>query len=248
MILRCPFKPPPLLLHRNSSINDSFFPSIHSNRLRLCHRRRRLESRAKSPFDEILLSLAPSLQSLLVPAAAALGAAFLISSDRSRRRADRDAEVDGVGVVGDWILFTSPTPFNRCVLLRCPSVSFEDGGELLDGVNDRLVREERHYVNLSRGLIPVKDSKERDFADEVCYQRVCVGTEDGGVLSLDWPENLDLGKEHGLDTTVLIVPGTTEGSMDTNVRLFVHDALKHGYFPIVMNPRGCAGSPLTTAR
>ncbi|KAM0952470.1 putative alcohol O-acetyltransferase [Dioscorea sansibarensis] len=244
MILRSPFKAPPLLLHRNSGINDSFIASVHSNRLR----RRRLEIRAKSPFDENFLSLVPSLQSLLVTAAAALGAAFLISSDSFRRRADRDAEVDGVGVVGDWILFTSPTPFNRCVLLRCPSVSFEDGGELLDGLNDRLVREERHYVNLSRGLIPMKSREERDFVDEVCYQRVCVGTEDGGVLSLDLPENLDIGREHGLDTTVLIVPGTTEGSMDRNVRLFVHDALKHGYFPIVMNPRGCAGSPLTTAR
>ncbi|KAJ0983767.1 hypothetical protein J5N97_002123 [Dioscorea zingiberensis] len=239
MIVRSPFKPPPPLLRGNSSFWDGFVPTVH-------RRRRRLEVRAQFPFNEILSYLVPSFQSLLVPAA--LGAVFLISSDRLRRRADQIAEVDEDAVVGDWILFTSPTPFNRCVLLRCPSVSFEDGGELLDGVNDRLVRGERHYLNLSRGTIPMKSRGGGDFADEVFYQRVCVGTEDGGVISLDWLENLDLGREHGLDTTVLIVPGTTNGSMDRNVKVFVHDALKHGYFPIVMNPRGCAGSPLTTAR
>jgi uncharacterized protein len=35
--------------------------------------------------------------------------------------------------MGEWILLTSPTPFNRGVLLRCPFIS--DGGVLLDGVN-----------------------------------------------------------------------------------------------------------------
>ncbi|RLN35999.1 uncharacterized protein C2845_PM03G03480 [Panicum miliaceum] len=46
-------------------------------------------------------------------------------------------------VAGEWILFTSPTPFNRCVLLRCPSVSFEGGGVLLDGVNEHLLSAHR---------------------------------------------------------------------------------------------------------
>lgn len=80
------------------------------------------------------------------------------------------------------------------------------------------------------------------------YQRICVRTKDGGVLSVDWPENLDLRKEHGLDTTVVVVPGTTQGSMERKVKLFVLDALRHGYFPVVMNPRGCGGSPVTTPR
>lgn len=104
------------------------------------------------------------------------------------------------------------------------------------------MKEERHNVNLS--LL----AEDGGAGDGVLYQRVCVGTEDGGVISLDWPEDLDMGKEHGLDTTVLIVPGTVEGSMDRDVRRFVCDALMHGCFPIVLNPRGCAGSPLTTAR
>jgi hypothetical protein len=53
-------------------------------------------------------------------------------------------------VAGEWVLFTSLTPFNRCVLLHCLSMSFEDSGVLLDSVNERLLTEERHYVNLSR--------------------------------------------------------------------------------------------------
>lgn len=36
--------------------------------------------------------------------------------------------------------------------------------------------------------------------------------------------------------------------MERSIKEFVVDALKYGYFPIVMNPRGCGGSPLTTAR
>ncbi|EEC84631.1 hypothetical protein OsI_31501 [Oryza sativa Indica Group] len=140
-----------------------------------------------------------------------------------------------------------PTPFNRCVLLRCPSVSFEDGGVLLDGVNERLLTEERHYVNLSRGSIPAARGG-YGGAGDIFYQRVCIPAEDGGVIALDWPDNLDLGKEHGLDSTVFIVPGTPEGSMERGIKVFVLDALKNGYFPIVMNPRGCGGSPLTTPR
>ena len=147
---------------------------------------------------------------------------------------------------GEWILFTSPTPFNRCVLLRCPSVSFEDGGVLLDGVNERLLTQDRHYVNLSRGSIPAAPAGQG--AGEVSYQRLCIPLEDGGVIALDWPANLDLDKEHGLDSTVLVVPGTPKGSMDRGIEMFVLDALKNGYFPIVMNPRGCGGSPVTTPR
>ena len=47
-------------------------------------------------------------------------------------------------------------------------------------------------------------SSENDF--ELEYQRVCVSTEDGGVVSLDWPAKLELKEEHGLDTIFLLVP------------------------------------------
>lgn len=42
--------------------------------------------------------------------------------------------------------------------------------------------------------------------------------------------------------------GTTEGSRDVGVEKFVMDAMRLGYFPVVLNPRGCAGSPLITPR
>jgi hypothetical protein len=212
----------------------------------------------RASISDFLASL-PSSLALVGPAALAAAAAAALatssfsawsSSSSSRNNLpplSQDEDYRACGdVAGEWILFTSPTPFNRCVLLRCPSVSFEDGGALLDGVNERLLTEERHYVNLSRGRIPAACGG--DGTCDISYQRICVPLEDGGVIALDWPDNLDLDKEHGLDSTVLVVPGTPEGSMERSIKVFVVDALKNGYFPIVMNPRGCGGSPLTTAR
>ncbi|KAK9149272.1 hypothetical protein Scep_008029 [Stephania cephalantha] len=148
------------------------------------------------------------------------------------------------GEIGDWILVASPTPFNRFVLLRCPSISVEEG--------DRLVEEERHFVRLDSGRIRLglglRDLEDGSAVEGLVFQRVCVGTDDGGVISLDWPASLDLREERGMDTTVLLVPGTAEGSGDLDVKAFVCDSLRRGCFPIVVNPRGCAGSPLTTAR
>ncbi|XP_049413537.1 uncharacterized protein LOC125876397 isoform X1 [Solanum stenotomum] len=150
-----------------------------------------------------------------------------------------------VSELGEWILFTSPTPFNRFVVLRCPSISFQDS-ELMEDVNERLVKEDRHFLRLDSGKIQVRDYERCD--EKLVYQRVCLSTKDGGVVSLDWPANLNLEEEYGLDSTLVIVPGTTEGSMDKNIREFVVESLRRGCFPVVMNPRGCAGSPLTTAR
>lgn len=240
-------------LRRNFS-SSRWIPGTRDSIALQCHRRWRSRRplvvlRVRASLDDLfrdVISVFPSptsLDLLFLPAIGLAAGASLYFSNSWNRTFDVDS------VVGDWVLFTSPTPFNRSVLLRCPSVSFEDGGVLLEGVNDRLLREERHYVNLSRGRIPVsiKEGEKRP-EEEIQYQRLCLRTDDGGVISLDWPENLELRKEHGLDTTVLIVPGTPEGSMGRCIKAFVFDALQHGYFPIVMNPRGCAGSPLTTPR
>ncbi|GAA0145832.1 metalloprotease [Lithospermum erythrorhizon] len=148
---------------------------------------------------------------------------------------------NSIKYLGEWILYTNSTPFSRFVILRCPSICFEGGG-LLEGVNERLVR-------LIRGRVKVRESDEDgDLGEELVYRRVCVGMGDGGVVSIDWPENLELEEERGLDSTVVIVPGTTEGSGERCVREFVCEYLRRGCFPVVMNPRGCAGSPLTTPR
>lgn len=190
--------------------------------------------RLKPPRAALLPHLPPSLH-LLAPALGFLsGAALFLSRPKPPPRGAAPDEV------GEWLLVTAPTPFNRFVLLRCPSIRLAEEED-----DERLLREGRRFVNLGAGRI---STAAREGSGDLEYQRVCVGTEDGGVVSLDWPANLDLGKEHGLDTTVLLVPGTPQGSMDGNVRSLVSDALRCGYFPVVMNPRGCAGSPLTTAR
>ncbi|XP_058756763.1 uncharacterized protein LOC131629977 isoform X2 [Vicia villosa] len=225
-----------------------------SRQLRL-YKRRRLKIEASlplpspSPFENLfttLISQCPSVNSLefIVPALGlSSGAALFFSRFKSNRISDSD---DGEEY-GEWILFASPTPFNRFVMLRCPSISFKESrGE----VNDRLVKEEKHYVTVNSGKVNAK-KREKGFdldEDELSYQRVCLSTPDGGVVSLDWPVELDLEEESGLDSTLLLVPGTPEGSMEGNVRSFVVEALKRGFFPVVMNPRGCASSPLTTPR
>ncbi|CDP03037.1 unnamed protein product [Coffea canephora] len=206
-----------------------------------------------SPFENLFQSLISQFSSanslhLLAPALGlASGAAIFFSQFSEKSELMRiPRKHRNNKFVGDWILFTSPTPFNRFVVLRCPSISVE-GSELLEDVNEKLMKEDRHFVRLNSGRIQVKEGDVEE-AEKLVYQRVCVGTEDGGVLSLDWPANLDLEEERGLDTTILIVPGTAEGSMEKDIREFVCECLRRGCFPVVMNPRGCAGSPLTTPR
>ncbi|XP_027368954.1 uncharacterized protein LOC113874896 [Abrus precatorius] len=217
------------------------------------YRRRRIKINSSlpippspEPFHNLFHSLIaqyPSVNSLdfITPALGfASGVALFFSRFKSR-------DDSSLSDIGEWILFASPTPFNRFVLLRCPSISFQ--GSDFEGVGERLVREERHYVSINSGRIQVP-KRGRDLEDEELfkYQRVCVSADDGGVVSLDWPANLDLEEERGLDSTLLLVPGTPQGSMDSNIRFFVLEALKRGFFPVVMNPRGCAASPLTTPR
>lgn len=232
----------PFMLRRSSY----GFGVFHRKRARFKRQSRSLvlvnSSIFPPPFDGSvpLDSLAPSV------AGFASGLAVYLSSrllGRSSEISDRRRSIVDDVVVGEWILFTSPTPFNRFVLLRCCSLlSFDDS----DSLSDRLVSEERHFVTLDSGKITLSAADEKTTPLE--YQRVCITTEDGGVVSLDWPANLDIREERGLDTTVIFIPGTPQGSMDEGVRSFVCEALRRGMFPVVMNPRGCAGSPLTTPR
>ncbi|KEH32418.1 uncharacterized protein [Medicago truncatula] len=220
-----------------TTLTTSFLPAkpFPSRQFRL-YKRRRLKIKASfpvpppSPFENLfntLISQCSSVNSIdfIAPSLGfASGSALFFSRFKSSQNSD----------VGEWILFASPTPFNRFVLLRCPSISFKD--------NERLIKDEKHY-----GRIRV-NKREKDLEEELKYQRVCLSASDGGVVSLDWPVELDLEEERGLDSTLLIVPGTPQGSMDDNIRVFVIDALKRGFFPVVMNPRGCASSPITTPR
>ncbi|KAK7347913.1 hypothetical protein VNO80_22455 [Phaseolus coccineus] len=208
------------------------------------YRRRRLKINSSLPpspvpFENLFRSLIthyPSVNSLdlITPALGFATGAALFFSSRSKS-ADDDGHRSSLSDIGEWILFATSTPFNRFVLLRCPSLVFEGSDA-----------SERNYVS---GRIEVRRGREREgLVEELRYQRVCLSGADGGVVSLDWPDNLNLEEERGLDSTLLLVPGTPQGSMDADVRLFVVEALKRGFFPVVMNPRGCAASPLTTPR
>ncbi|KAM1587503.1 hypothetical protein ACFX1X_026982 [Malus domestica] len=220
-------------------------------------RRRRLKLAPRSqlgggiPFHEFISQFpSPSSLEFIAPVLGIVsGAALFLANNWNSSPGSKPVEWKFDSDIGEWVLFTSPTLFNRFVLLRCPSVSFQ-GSELLEDVNERLVKEDRHFVRLSSGRIRFDSGSEAgSFLEEKLeYQRLCISTEDGGVISLDWPANLDLRKEHGLDTTLVLVPGSAMGSLDWSVRSFVCEALRRGCFPIVMNPRGCAGSPLTTPR
>jgi len=203
--------------------------------------------------DDFVSNLMPAVNSFDI-FAASLGFLAGLAVHVSRSQRPQLAEPGGA-IAGDWFLFANPTPFNRFVVLRCPSILFEDGA-FLENVNEKLRKDSKHVVNLSgyscKGRIPntygqeFKDNNEG--GSEFMYQRMCLSAEDGGVITLDWPASLDLAREQGLDSTILLVPGTAEGSDDEVVQDFVRKALQHGYFPVVMNPRGCAGSPLTTPR
>ncbi|CAH8362180.1 unnamed protein product [Eruca vesicaria subsp. sativa] len=236
----------PFMLRRSSY----GFGVFHRKRARFKRQSRSLvlvnSSFLPPPFDGSvpLDSLAPSLAGFASGLAVSLSSILFRRSvginDRTRRSVEE--------VVGEWILFTSPTPFNRFVLLRCSLLSFDLSVGQEGSLSDRLVKEERHFVTLDRGKIVTSQRAAEEEGKALEYQRICISTEDGGVVSLDFPADLDLREERGMDTTVIIIPGTPEGSMDVSVRLFVKEALTRGVFPVVMNPRGCAGSPLTTPR
>ncbi|KAM1425819.1 hypothetical protein TB2_017748 [Malus domestica] len=245
-------------LTHQSAFTPRFSPrhafQIHEFRV---FRRRRLKPVPRSqlgigiPFHEFI-SRFPSPNSLefIAPALGFVSrAALFLSNNPNSNSNPNSVERKFDSDIGEWVLFTSPTPFNRFVLLRCPTVSFQCS-ELLEDLNEKLVKEDRHFVRLSSGRIRFDLGSETASLGEKKfeYQRLCISTDDGGVISLDWPANLDLREEHGLDTTLVLVPGTAMGSLDWSVRSFVCEALRQGCFPIVMNPRGCAGSPLTTPR
>ncbi|XP_019443599.1 PREDICTED: uncharacterized protein LOC109347914 isoform X4 [Lupinus angustifolius] len=223
------------------TLTYSFLPSKPSrsrfyNRPRL----RLLTVRAQSE-NNLFETLTQFHSFNLIAPVLAFASGFALSLSRRRNtttNTDTDSELIDLG---EWILFANPSPFNRFVLLRCPTISFRD-----EDANERLVREEKHYVTVNNGRIRLKLDDESDR--KLSYQRVCVSCGDGGVISLDWPSSLDLEQERGLDSTLLLVPGTPQGSMDPTVMSFVLEALGKGFFPIVMNPRGCAASPLTTPR
>ncbi|KAH7422912.1 hypothetical protein KP509_12G031700 [Ceratopteris richardii] len=176
----------------------------------------------------------------------------------------------------EWLLIMNATAFNRFVLMRCPSIKFKYV-DVYEGLSKRLTAEEHHVVtlNISYGELNYGNAtNDSDFyslkedggrighgASEgkalresaikqymPSYQRIFLHADDGGILAIDWPSHLELSGEHGLDTIILLIPGSFEGSRGKIIRDFVRRCIQSGYFPIVLNPRGCGGSQLTTPR
>ncbi|CAN8257859.1 unnamed protein product [Cochlearia groenlandica] len=144
----------------------------------------------------------------------------------SRSNTQSRSKIVNEEAAGDWLLVANPTPFNRFALLRCFLLSFDGGDDddLQESLNDRLVKEKRHFFSLDRGKILQAERPEED--DPLEYQRVCISTEDRGVVSIDCPTDLDLKEERGLDTTVILIPGTSKGSTYEGVCSFVSEALR----------------------
>ncbi|KAG8071643.1 hypothetical protein GUJ93_ZPchr0006g41466 [Zizania palustris] len=81
----------------------------------------------------------------------------------------------------------------------------------------------------------------------VALRRECLRTPDDGAVSLDWVSGDD--RTLPLDAPVLILlPGLTGGSDDTYVRHMLMRARSKGWRVVVFNSRGCADSPVTTAK
>ncbi|CAM6129107.1 unnamed protein product [Calypogeia fissa] len=119
-----------------------------------------------------------------------------------------------------WLNISRSSSFFRSVCARCPSLSSSTA---------------YHYVQKLEFKMPE-------------FQRHCLPAPDGGTVALDWPSHLDMNGSKELENIMLLVCGTTEGSHEDGIVKFSQLVEQHGYFPIVFNPRGCGGSPVTTPR
>ena len=59
-------------------------------------------------------------------------------------------------------------------------------------MNEMLVEEDRHFVRLNKGRMVMRSEIGIVSGLQLEFQKVCVSTGDGGVVSLDWLANLDL--------------------------------------------------------
>lgn len=87
------------------------------------------------------------------------------------------------------------------------------------------------------------------------YERQILDMPDGGIMSLDWalPARADgtiprVSDLNPTKRTVLILPGLTGGSSEHYIRVNVHRLNQLGWQVVVLNARGCAGTPLKTPK
>lgn len=132
------------------------------------------------------------------------------------------------------LISAAENEFNRFVLTRSPRLGHL-GKNTLAKASD------------TRSAKPVPRSG-GELESETKYRRHCVRLSDGGHLALDWPAHLAIQEGDGRESVVLIVPGTVAGSLDEGVKMLVRKAADSGHFPVVVNQRGFAQSPVTTPK
>ncbi|KAF7090229.1 hypothetical protein CFC21_093014 [Triticum aestivum] len=81
----------------------------------------------------------------------------------------------------------------------------------------------------------------------VAFRRECLRTPDDGAVALDWVSGDDRALP-GDAPVLILLPGLTGGSQDTYVRHMLLRARSKGWRVVVFNSRGCANSPVTTAK
>ncbi|OQR95141.1 serine protease family S33 [Achlya hypogyna] len=83
---------------------------------------------------------------------------------------------------------------------------------------------------------------------EVEYSREILHLSDGGIVSLDWalrPDGARFAHDH---PTVLLLHGLTGGSSELYIRVTAAKLMASGWRVVVMNARGCADTPVVTAK
>ncbi|XP_051193558.1 embryogenesis-associated protein EMB8 [Lolium perenne] len=81
----------------------------------------------------------------------------------------------------------------------------------------------------------------------VTFRRECLRAPDDGAVALDWVSADDRALPPDAPLLILL-PGLTGGSQDTYVRHMLLRARSKGWRVVVFNSRGCASSPVTTAK
>ncbi|KDO35075.1 hypothetical protein SPRG_01139 [Saprolegnia parasitica CBS 223.65] len=85
-------------------------------------------------------------------------------------------------------------------------------------------------------------------APQVKYKREILSLSDGGIVSLDWAQHPN-GDTYGHDhPTVLLLHGLTGGSSEIYIRMTAVKLMQAGWRVVVMNARGCAKTPVVTAK
>ncbi|GAQ84502.1 Putative alpha/beta hydrolase [Klebsormidium nitens] len=132
------------------------------------------------------------------------------------------------------LISAADNEFNRFVLTRSP---------LIGGLRKETLAE----ASATRAA-KVAPRSGGGLEKDVKYRRHCVRLPDGGHLALDWPAHLAIDERDGRESLVLIVPGSVAGSFDEGVKTLVRKAADSGHFPVVVNQRGFAQSPVTTPK